>query len=486
MSSPSLATSLRLAASGGRSDHVRIGITAAGAFMTTLLFFLAASVGLIGPTDGPYRFEVLNQPGLRPGVIISLLLLTVPTLIFVGQCSRFGAPARDRRLARLRMAGARPRDVVRIVAVETGLAAFGGSIVAAVAYFVGRRWFATEHIATITTETEIGSRGILLEEVNATVRYAPTDVLFPAWIVVALVAVVPVLATGFSVLALRRVVLSPFGVNRSTPSTPPRLLPVVLFGAGTAALMSFSAVVRLLDLDRRAFPLVALTGFIFFVMIATGLIIGGASIAAATGRFIAPRTDRPSILLAARRLIAAPYTSTRATTSILLAVFIGSAVQAVRASFLAGTDPEDTFYATTFSLLNLVLVAAIVLSCASLAITTTEAVVERRRTLAALKAAGTPRRTLAASLFAETLVPLVPSVVLAASAGLLSARGVFGSRVSSWSDERGEVILVDVPLPVATPALLGVCAIAVSVLATAASLVPLRRSFDHAELRTAA
>lgn len=461
-------------------------LTAVGAMATTILFCLAASVAFIDGNSGPYRFDVLNQPGLRPGVIIAMLMLSIPTLVFVGQCSRFGAPTRDRRLARLRMAGARPAEVARIVALETGLAALLGSATATAVYFLTRSRFTTEHIATITTETDRGSQGIWIEDVTTTVRYVPTDVTFPSWAVIALVLTVPVLATAFSTLALRRVVISPFGVNRSVPSKPPTALPALLFGGGTIALMSWSTLVEVLELDRRAFPLVVLVGFVFFVMTAAGLIMGGGSIAAAVGSFIAPRTSRPSILIAGRRLVSAPYTSTRATTSILLAVFIGSAVQGVREAFIAGTDPDDTFYAITFDLLNLVLIAAVVLSCASLIITTTEAMVERRRTLAALSAAGTPRPTLAASLLAETLVPLVPSVILAAFAGLLSARGIFGSRVEVWSDQTGGVTSVAVPFPIATTALLVLAAIGMSVVASSVSFLALRRSLDISELRTAA
>ncbi len=486
MSSPSLATSLRLAIAGSRSDRMRIALTAIGAFATTVLFCLAASVAFIGEASGPYRFDVLNQPGLRPGVIISMLALTIPTLVFVGQCSRFGAPSRDRRLARLRMAGAQPSEVARIVALETGLASLLGSLAGAGTFFIAKRQFSTEHVATITTQTELGGGGIQIDEVTTTVRLLPTDVTFTAWSIVLLVAVVPLLATMFSSIALRKVIVSPFGVARTQPTAPPTVLPAVLFGAGTLALVGWSTISEALDLHRRALPIVVIVSFCFFIMIVAGLITGGGSIAAAAGHFIAPRTDRPSLLIAGRRLISAPYTSARATTSVLLAVFIGSAVQATREAFLVGTDPTDTFYADTFDLLNVVLIAAIVLSAASLLVTTTEAVVERRRNLAALTAAGTPRSTLARSLLAETLIPLVPSVLLAATAGVLSARGLFGTRVETWDPSTGRSTWLDVHVPLVETATLAVGAIIVCAVVSSVSFGALQRSVDVSELRTAA
>lgn len=486
MSGPSVATSLRLAATGGRSDHLRIILTALGACATTILFCLAASVKLISAADGPYRFAVLNQPGLRPGVIVAMLALSIPTLIFVGQCSRFGAPARDRRLARLRMAGTLPREVARIVALETGLAALFGSTLGMLAVLVAKQAISTEHVATITTETEIGNGGIFIDEVATTVRLLPTDVTFPVWLVVVLVAAVPVLATIFSTAALRKVIISPFGVNRSTNTTPPSLTPALLFGGGTLGLVGWSTVERALSLNERAYPIVAAVSFAFFVMTAIGLILGGGSIAAAVGSYLAERTSRPALLIAARRLISSPYTSSRATTSVLLAVFIGSSIQATRMSFLTGTDPSDTFYADTFDLLNVVLIAAIALSAASLVITTTEAAVERRRTLAALNAAGTPRSTLARSLLAETLVPLVPSVILAGVSGVLAARGVLGSTVETFGDDPFSPSVIAVPVPVSQVAILIMGAIAVCVFTSATSFLSLRRALDISELRTAA
>ena len=71
-------------------------------------------------------------------MVTALLLLLVPVLAFVGQCARIGALQRERRLAALRLAGATPRQVRRISALETGAAGGLGSL-AGVAGFLALR-----------------------------------------------------------------------------------------------------------------------------------------------------------------------------------------------------------------------------------------------------------------------------------------------------------------------------------------------------------
>lgn len=221
-----------------------------------------------------------------------------------------------------------------------------------------------------------------------------------------------------------------------------------------------------------------------------GLLGGSASFASAVGRTVAPRTSRPDLLIASRRMIAAPFTSSRATASVLLAVLLGAAVQGTRANFLASQDSADTFYADTFRLLDGVLIVAIALSTANLLITTAEAIVERRRTLAVLAASGTPRPVLARAVLLETLVPLVPAVVLAAAAGMLATRSFFGTSVERFDtfDADGNSVLVEVGVPIPWERLAVLCGgtIAASVVITALSLLFLGRSIRPSEFRAAA
>ncbi|MEO8749193.1 MAG: hypothetical protein ABI384_02250, partial [Allobranchiibius sp.] len=99
---PRLSTIVRLALAGGGSDALRIVLTVVGALVATSMLLLGVAVTQIGPRDGPYFTDLLNQSGLHPGVVFAMVMLSLVTLSFVGQCSRIGAPARDRRLAAIR------------------------------------------------------------------------------------------------------------------------------------------------------------------------------------------------------------------------------------------------------------------------------------------------------------------------------------------------------------------------------------------------
>lgn len=482
-SNPRTVELLRLAASGGRSDRLRVILTAIGAAIATIILLSAAAVAFITDGDGPYELDVLDQPGLRPGVMIAMLMLCVPVVVFVGLCTRVGAPSRDRRLAMLRMAGATPADTTRIAALETGLAALAGSLLGAAVFYFGLPLLDSTRTGEFTTTRADGVSQVQ----DGLGRLLPTDVSIPVAAVIALISAITIGSTLASIFALRKVRISPFGVTRSTPPKPPTKTAASMFVIGAGGLVVLGATAR-----TREGPIVpvALAALALFIVCVSGLMAGSASISSAVGRFLAPRASRPDLLIASRRMIAAPYTASRATSSVLLAVMIAAAIQGVRVIFLAGQDPADTFYADTFRLLDWVLVTAIALGAANLLVTSTEAIVERRRTLAALQASGTPKTVLARAVLMETLVPLVPSVVLAAGAGTFAARAFFGTSV-----ERLEVfelngpddsIRINVPIPWEQLAVLCGGTITISVATTALSLVLLTTSTRPSELRAAA
>lgn len=56
-------TLLRLATTGGRSDTLRIVTTALGSGLGALALLCALTVAWIGPGDGPYASDLLDQQG---------------------------------------------------------------------------------------------------------------------------------------------------------------------------------------------------------------------------------------------------------------------------------------------------------------------------------------------------------------------------------------------------------------------------------------
>jgi hypothetical protein len=137
-----------LALVGGRTDTLRIGLTAASSALATAVLLAAATLAAVpdlGRTpvgtsiqNAIYTPRLISDPGVRTLVIRALLLLAIPVLILAAQCIRFGSPARDRRLSALRLAGATPRQAVLIAATETGAAAALGALLGLGGFLVAR------------------------------------------------------------------------------------------------------------------------------------------------------------------------------------------------------------------------------------------------------------------------------------------------------------------------------------------------------------
>ncbi|MGN9815931.1 ABC transporter permease [Streptomyces sp. SD11] len=433
-----------------RREWWRVTLTAVGAALATGLGYAAVAVASVeGQVSTPYFHGLLNQPGQRAGVIVTLLLLWVPVLGFLGQCARIGAVHRDRRLAGLRLAGATPGQVRRIAALESGLACLLGASVAAV--------FCTLLMLNVSQQ-----------------GFPPL-----AWAGFALVTcAVPLLAVLVSVVALRRVVASPLGWVRRVRPGHGRLaalalvVPVVLVGLG-----ALLVVVRGTGPGTTAFPLlvfcaVALTG--------AGAVAVTGLTARAVGRRLAARTGSPAVLLAAERLRADPWATARTHATVLLVTVVGVGFLGVRQLLLDAVhhppeglpySPEDlAFYTTGIDLVGAAVLVALLISLGGLAAGTAESLATRRRGLAAQAAAGVPRKVLGRALLLETALPLIPAMLLA-SAGGTAVHVVYGTFV----DPR--------VFPVLLPLLFPVLAYAACLLAAATSLPLLRRTVRPAELR---
>ncbi len=415
-------TMIWLAISGGRSDVMRIALTALGAALGALALLAAATVLCIRG-QAEYTNLLLAQQGLRPGVVATLLLLCVPVLFFVGQCARVGGPARDRRLAAIRMSGGTPRQVARLAATETGVAAALGAAVGGGLYFLGR---------VLLDHPEPGG-----------VRALPTDVLPPWWVTVTLLVGLPLVGVGFAVVAMRRVLTTPFGVVRRRKVTPPRVLPALLLFVGVGGLVFLVPAIDRASDHAPGIGVILLITLTLAVMSCAGLVLGAAALSSVLGRLIAGRTGRPALLIAARRLIADPWAASRSLGALLVTLFFGGAVLGVR-SYVIGSvnlqaelnrrmgeamrdpdhaSPPNPFYERAFDLIDLAIWAAALIAAAGLLVATAEQLVARRRTLAVLTAAGTPRAVMVRAALLELALPLTVGVAMSVAAGALAIKG---------------------------------------------------------------
>ncbi|MEU0598979.1 FtsX-like permease family protein [Streptomyces sp. NPDC006393] len=454
-------TDLRLAwllvRGSDRQEWWRIALTASGAMCAAGLGLAAA---VLASVRGHYSFSfghgLLDDPGERSGVIVALSLLLVPVLGFLGQCTRIGAVHRDRRAAALRLAGAEPGRVRRIVALETGLACLLGSVLATA----------------------------VAVPVQAGVWQRPPAL---AWAGITLVAVgVPVLGTAAGVLALRRVVTSPLGRVRRGRTRTGRgpgltflgaLLVVVVAAPLAVASTSAGATGSRHDLT----PLVVLAAV---SAIGMGAVWLTGTLSRLTGRLLGARTGSPAVLIAAGRLLDDPWAAARAHAAVLLVTVVGTGFVGVRQVLLADLEEKRrkgslatdmAFYTTGVNLTAAAIGLALVFVLVALAVGTAESATTRRRGLAAQVAAGVPRAVLARALLLETALPLAPAILMAGAGGL--AIGMAYARVAPDGSTGWPVPYAALLVPAGV--------YAACLLATAATLPLLRRSVRPGELRYA-
>ncbi|MFI0240098.1 FtsX-like permease family protein [Streptomyces sp. NPDC016845] len=432
-----------------RLERRRAALTAIGAAVAT--GFASVAVALLS-VRGQYSFSyghgLLDQPGTRHGIVAGLLLLLVPVLGFLGQCARIGAVHRDRRLANLRLAGAGPKQVRRIAALEAGLACLAGTLAGFAGFAVAL----------------------------PVVGWTPPGVAWP--VLVAVVVLIPVLAALVSEVALHRVIASPLGhVRRERPRHGPRpltalFLPALVVVLGVGALMSRGSRAGVAGLPLFVLGAVVLTG-------AGAVWVAGAS-ARAIGRRLADRTDDPAVLLAAARLQEDPWAAARSHAAIVLVSVVGVALVGVRQVFLADlrgierqgrTAAPMDYYTFGLDLTAAAVLIALVISVAAVAVGTAESLSTRRRALAAQVAAGVPRRILTRALLLETALPLAPALALATLGG--TAIHI------AYADVAGQAVAW------APPLLVPLAVYAVCLLAAATALPLLRRSVRPGRLRTA-
>jgi hypothetical protein len=252
-------------------------------------------------------------------LILSVVALAIlfPVLIFIATATRLSAARREQRFAAMRLAGATPRQISLVAAVESTAAAVLG-----VALGFGLFFLVRMPIASIPfTGTAFFASDLAL---------SMPDVL--------LVALgVPVAAAAAARFALRRVRISPLGVSRRVTPRPPRAWRVLPLLAGLAELGYFVAH------GRPATTPTQIQAFLpGFLLIMAGLVMAGPWLTMTGARLMIRQTRRPGTLIAARRLADDPKAAFRAVSGLVLALFVTTvAVALISSENTHRTVPAD-------------------------------------------------------------------------------------------------------------------------------------------------
>ena len=251
----------------------------------------------IGASPGPEVFTPFFRYAFATGVLAVLF----PVLILISTATRLAAARREERFSALRLVGATPGDIGVIASVDSVVSAFLGTAVGIGVFLAIRPALAA---ATLTGT-----------------RYFADTVTPTVWGYLALLVTVPLASAAASLLALRRVRISPLGVTRRATPPPPspwRLAPLV---AGAALFIAGALATSSKGIGVATYPGLLVT--------LIGLVIGGPWLTSALARLCARVLSGASPLLATRRLADDPKAAFRAVRGLVLAVFLGTIVGAL-------------------------------------------------------------------------------------------------------------------------------------------------------------
>ncbi len=257
-------------------------------------------------------------PDIPPVAILMIVLAVigalVPVAVFVSTATRLSAARREQRLAALRLVGATGSQVTALAAVEALFVTIIG-VVAGIGLFLLTRPL----VAKIPLD-------------NAT--WFPASIVPPLGPALVLLLLIPVVGVGAAVVALRRVVVTPLGVQRrQTPGMPGvrRAIPLV------ASILLLPVAIAFLRGDASTNVLaIGLVGVAFGGVI-VGIVLVGPWLTYLVGRALHALPGGASMLLASRRLTDDPRASFGAIAGVIMAVFVASAFF----SFVAYADGQE-------------------------------------------------------------------------------------------------------------------------------------------------
>jgi hypothetical protein len=372
-------------------------IAGATAVASALLMVAVAIVKLPSqPTED--LFNLVGEPGLRPGTVSGAVLLVMPLLLLLYQAVRLGTASRERRLAALRVAGATPRQVRRLGTLEVGVPVIAGAVAGLGVYGLLRVTLGGTPFSEI--EEFAGSGPALV----------PSTVAPSWWQFLAITGAITALGVFVGLRASRRVIVTPLGVTRVQAPKPPRPWGLLLGGAA----VGMGAIGIAAPLPRGAYtPL----GIAVVLSVLVGAVMLAPWFAYRIGRRLSRRTGSPVTLLAARQLVVEPRPAGRAAAAVGAIGLVAGGAGGLATDVLAAGE-SDSFYVTSLALVGAALLVALAITTSSLAVHAVESLLDRRRALAALVAAGTEPSVLYA---AQRRAAVIVAVPLAATGAVLGA-----------------------------------------------------------------
>jgi hypothetical protein len=274
-----------------------------------LVIYLGAPPSTLAALPGTIRVDkIASSPGkqvwssyFRDAFVVGALAFLFPILILIGTATKLASARREQRYAALRLVGATARDVSAIASVDAVVSALCGTA-------AGIGIFALVQPALAATAI-------------TSAVYFPSEVTPTIWGYLGVLVAVPAASAVASLLALRRVRISPLGVSRRVSAPAPRAWRVVPLVVGVALFVAGILITNDQNIGAPAFP--------GLLLIMIGLIVAGPWLTALAARLLARRSAGAAPIFAARRLSDNPQAAFRSVSGLVLAVFLGTVVAAL-------------------------------------------------------------------------------------------------------------------------------------------------------------
>ncbi len=226
-------------------------------------------------------------------VEIITLALVLPSLVLIAAAFRFQARRRERQLATLRLVGASPRQL-RQLAVLEGLLVIVPAALFSVPVAIALR----PGIARLLS-------------------FFSQDLTVSPLTVIALAIGAPTVSIIGAQLGLRKLIVTPFAVQRRTAHKPVSLLRLLPPVAGLALLFSSAAAARTISEGT-----LALGEGVAIVLIVLGLVISGPALVRLLAGAVPTRLVTAPLLIATRHLCRDPVTAFRGVAVLSVTTFL--------------------------------------------------------------------------------------------------------------------------------------------------------------------
>ncbi|QBF45220.1 FtsX-like permease family protein [Janibacter limosus] len=434
----------RLASKGGPADRLRRWLIAGCAALGTLLTSAIVSIPSFWSSNDSVSVEsmlgfVVGDRDIGIGAMVGLSLLVVIVIHLTATAAAFGAPARDRRLAAMRAAGATGDDVSAVQRVEAHMWSLPGVLVGLGLFYllmsVVVPRFTVAFVQGYDDEARVEQLPVLIMKdwphPLAVVGAALLVPILLAWIV-PMVGRTP--GTGSAIRREGRAHRSPW-------------VAITLVGTYIAAIVIVVGLLVLVRLQESAMAQAAMAGvlmvtpLVLVLNVVATLAWSAEGLTSWMGRLLCGRSSATSVL-AGRMMQARPSLATRTAVSLVLVALVGGLAVSLRSSAgsvtvhnaevngysadeFGGVLPFDVVYFTaSVDAVQVLTVVAGCLGAVGFLVAVADQVSRRGSGLARQVALGVPRGVLRRSLVIEVVAPVSVMVSIAMAVGVAAPMGL--------------------------------------------------------------